>query len=138
LETSEAPRGLGLEPLGEAFDAAALARLFAGRKTPLKAALLDQRLVARLGNIYVCEALCRARLSPRRTAGALALKGGAPSAKADGLAEAIRSVLEEAVAAGGIIQDAEAAATWAWASARIYEPMRCRFCAAYAIRGTSD
>src|ERR1700722_2602471 len=58
-------RGLGLEPLGEDFDGAALARLFPSRKTPLKAALLDQSLVAGLGNIYVCEALHRAKLSPR-------------------------------------------------------------------------
>jgi formamidopyrimidine-DNA glycosylase len=94
-------RGLGLEPLGEDFDGAALARLFAGRKTPVKAALLDQSLVAGLGNIYVCEALHRAKLSPRRAAGTIALKNGAPSAKAHALAGAIRKVLEEAIAAGG-------------------------------------
>jgi formamidopyrimidine-DNA glycosylase len=92
---------LGLEPLGEAFDGAALARLFAGRKTPLKAALLDQTLVAGLGNIYVCEALHRAKLSPRRASGTIALKNGAPSAKANDLARAIRKVLEQAIAAGG-------------------------------------
>jgi formamidopyrimidine-DNA glycosylase len=93
--------GLGLEPLGEDFNGAALAHLFAGRKAPLKAALLDQSLVAGLGNIYVCEALHRAKLSPRRAAGTLALKSGAPSAKAEALARAIRAVLEEAIAAGG-------------------------------------
>jgi formamidopyrimidine-DNA glycosylase len=92
---------LGIEPLGEEFDAAALARLFAGRKTPLKAALLDQSLVAGLGNIYVCEALHRAGLSPLREAAAVAGKGGAPNAKAKRLAAAIKAVLEEAVAAGG-------------------------------------
>jgi len=94
-------KGLGLEPLGDDLDGAALARLFAGRKGPLKAALLDQRLIAGLGNIYVCEALHRAGLSPKRPAGAIALKSGAPSAKAHALARAIRAVLEEAVAAGG-------------------------------------
>jgi formamidopyrimidine-DNA glycosylase len=94
-------KDLGLEPLGEDFAGAALARLFAGRKTPLKAALLDQSLVAGLGNIYVCEALHRAGLSPKRAAGTIALKSGAPNARADALAGAIRAVLEEAIAAGG-------------------------------------
>jgi formamidopyrimidine-DNA glycosylase len=90
---------LGLEPLSDEFDGSALARVMAGRKTPLKAALLDQGLVAGLGNIYVCEALHRAKLSPLRAAGVLAGRGGAPRAKA--LAQAIRAVLEEAIAAGG-------------------------------------
>ena len=94
-------RGLGLEPLSDDFDGAALARLMVGRKTPLKAALLDQRLVAGLGNIYVCEALHRARLSPLRAARTIALKNGAPSAKAEALASAIRAVLDEAIVAGG-------------------------------------
>jgi formamidopyrimidine-DNA glycosylase len=90
---------LGIEPLGAEFDASTLARLFADRKTPLKAALLDQSLVAGLGNIYVCEALHRAGLSPLREAAVIAGRGGAPKAKK--LAEAITAVLEEAVAAGG-------------------------------------
>jgi formamidopyrimidine-DNA glycosylase len=90
---------LGIEPLGAEFGASALARLFAGRKTPLKAALLDQSLVAGLGNIYVCEALHRAGLSPLREAAVIAGRGGAPKAKK--LAAAITAVLEEAVAAGG-------------------------------------
>jgi formamidopyrimidine-DNA glycosylase len=94
-------RALGLEPLGNAFDGAVLAKLFAGRKTPLKAALMDQRLVAGLGNIYVCEALWRARLSPDRSAGTLATKTGKPTANAGRLATAIREVLEAAIAAGG-------------------------------------
>ncbi|MGO9759517.1 MAG: bifunctional DNA-formamidopyrimidine glycosylase/DNA-(apurinic or apyrimidinic site) lyase [Roseiarcus sp.] len=94
-------RRLGAEPLADDFDAAALARLLAGRKTPLKAALLDQSLVAGLGNIYVCEALHRAALSPKREAGTLATKAGGPTAGAKRLAAAIRAVLEEAVAAGG-------------------------------------
>ncbi len=93
--------GLGLEPLDGGLDAAALARLFSGKAAPLKAALLDQKLIAGLGNIYVCEALHRAGLSPRRAAGALALKNGRPAAAAARLAGAIRDVLAEAVAAGG-------------------------------------
>ncbi|HYC25778.1 MAG TPA: bifunctional DNA-formamidopyrimidine glycosylase/DNA-(apurinic or apyrimidinic site) lyase [Roseiarcus sp.] len=91
--------GLGIEPLSDEFDGSALARLMAGRKAPLKAALLDQSLVAGLGNIYVCEALHRAKLSPRRAAGTLAGRSGASRAKA--LAQAIHSVLQEAIAAGG-------------------------------------
>jgi formamidopyrimidine-DNA glycosylase len=92
---------LGPEPLGNAFDAAMLARACAGRKTSLKAALSDQKVVAGLGNIYVCEALHRARLSPRRAAATLALRGGAPSPRAAGLVEAIKAVLNDAIAAGG-------------------------------------
>lgn len=92
---------LGVEPLSDELDGATLARLFAGKTTPLKAALLDQSLVAGLGNIYVCEALHRAGLSPRRAAGTLAGKGGGPSLRAELLAKTIREVLEEAVAAGG-------------------------------------
>ena len=92
---------IGVEPLNEAFDGAVLARLFAGRNTPLKAALLDQTLIAGLGNIYVCEALHRAGLSPRRAAGTLTRRDGTPTARAERLAAAIRAVLLEAVAAGG-------------------------------------
>jgi formamidopyrimidine-DNA glycosylase len=92
---------LGVEPLEREFNASALVRLFAGRKTPLKAALLDQSLVAGLGNIYVCEALHRAGLSPLREAGTLAGRGGAPTSGAKRLVTAIVAVLEEAVAAGG-------------------------------------
>ena len=72
-------RGLGPEPLGNEFDAAMLARSCANKKTSLKAALLDQRVVAGLGNIYVCEALFRAHLSPRRLAATLATKKGEPT-----------------------------------------------------------
>ncbi len=92
---------LGLEPLGNELDGAALARLFAGKTTSLKAALLDQTLIAGLGNIYVSEALHRAGLSPRRAAGSLARKDGAPTERAHRLAKAIREVLQEAAAAGG-------------------------------------
>ncbi|MDB5513065.1 MAG: DNA-formamidopyrimidine glycosylase [Enterovirga sp.] len=92
---------MGIEPLGPALSGETLARLFAGRRTPLKAALLDQRLVAGLGNIYVCEALFRARLSPEAPTGSVVTATGRPRAKAHALAAAIREVLEEAVAVGG-------------------------------------
>ena len=87
--------GLGPEPLEPGFDGAYLAAKLAGKRTPLKAALLDQRVVAGLGNIYVCEALFRARLSPRRLAASIG------RGRAERLAAAIRSVLTEAIAAGG-------------------------------------
>ncbi len=93
--------GLGLEPLGNALDGQALASLFAGKAAPLKAALLDQSLIAGLGNIYVCEALHRAGLSPRRAAGTLVRADGSPTQRADLLAQVIREVLQEAVQAGG-------------------------------------
>lgn len=92
---------LGVEPLGNSLDADLLARLFADRTTPLKSALLDQRLIAGLGNIYVCEALWRAGLDPRAAAGSTVTLAGAPTAGLRRLAEAIRAVLEEAIAAGG-------------------------------------
>jgi formamidopyrimidine-DNA glycosylase len=94
-------QGLGPEPLGNAFDAAMLARSCAGKKTSLKAALLDQRVVAGLGNIYVCEALFRAHLSPRRLAATLATKKGETTEHARRLVEAIHAVLNEAIKAGG-------------------------------------
>jgi formamidopyrimidine-DNA glycosylase len=92
---------MGVEPLDNELDSAVLARLFAGKSAPLKAALLDQRLIAGLGNIYVCEALHRAGLSPRRAAGTLARRNGAPTERAQRLVEVIPQVLNEAVAAGG-------------------------------------
>ncbi|WP_027169269.1 bifunctional DNA-formamidopyrimidine glycosylase/DNA-(apurinic or apyrimidinic site) lyase [Mesorhizobium sp. WSM3224] len=93
--------GLGVEPTGNALDGALLASLLDGRRSPLKAALLDQRLIAGLGNIYVAEALWRAGLSPLREAGSIA--GPAKKAKEQSgrLAEAIRSVIADAIAAGG-------------------------------------
>jgi formamidopyrimidine-DNA glycosylase len=94
-------RGLGPEPLGNAFDAAMLAQACAGKATSLKAALLDQRVVAGLGNIYVCEALHRAHLSPKRKASTLALRAGQPHERAKELVAAIRSVLGDAIEAGG-------------------------------------
>jgi formamidopyrimidine-DNA glycosylase len=94
-------RGLGAEPLAPEFDAHCLAKLFAGARISLKAGLLDQKRVAGLGNIYVCEALFRARLEPSREASILADARGAPTRAAVAVAEAIRNVLEEAVEAGG-------------------------------------
>ncbi len=94
-------RALGPEPLGNEFDAAMLARACRGKKTSLKAALSDQRIVAGLGNIYVCEALHRARLSPKRRASTIAAKSGAPNERAERLVDAIRAVLGDAIAAGG-------------------------------------
>jgi formamidopyrimidine-DNA glycosylase len=86
---------LGPEPLGNAFSDAHLAQALAGRRTSVKAALLDQRLVAGLGNIYVCEALHRAGIAPQRLAGSI---GRARIAR---LATAVRETLIEAIAAGG-------------------------------------
>jgi formamidopyrimidine-DNA glycosylase len=94
-------QGLGPEPLGNEFDAAMLARACAGKKTSLKAALLDQRVVAGLGNIYVCEALFRSQLSPRRLAATLATKKGEPADHAKRLVTAIHGVLNQAIKAGG-------------------------------------
>ena len=93
--------GLGDEPLAAQFDAARLAKLFSGSRAPLKSALLDQKRIAGLGNIYVCEALFRARLSPFRPAGILAGAGERPTRAAAALTNAIRAVLEEAIEAGG-------------------------------------
>jgi len=101
LEDEPLLRGLGPEPLGNEFDAKMLARSCAGKKTSLKAALLDQRVVAGLGNIYVCEALYRAHLSPRRSAAMLANRKGEPTDHARRLVDAIHSVLNQAIKAGG-------------------------------------
>ncbi len=94
-------KDIGPEPLGNEFDAAMLARACAGKKTSLKAALLDQRVVAGLGNIYVCEALFRSHLSPRRLAATLATKKSLPTDHALRLVESIHAVLHQAIAAGG-------------------------------------
>ena len=89
---------LGPEPLSNEFDARVLARACRGKKTSLKAVLLDQRVVAGLGNIYVVEALHRAHLSPRRRASTVATSGGAPRDSAVRLAAAIKRVLIDAIA----------------------------------------
>src|SRR6201994_1632516 len=101
LEDEPLLRGLGPEPLGNEFDAAMLARSCAGKKTSLKAALLDQRVVAGLGNIYVCEALFRAHLSPRRLAATLSTRKGEPTDHAGRLVDAVHAVLNQAIKAGG-------------------------------------
>jgi formamidopyrimidine-DNA glycosylase len=100
VETSKAAehklfKGLGAEPLDISFDAAALSKSLHGKRTPIKAALLDQRVVAGLGNIYVCEALFRAGISPKRRASTVAGERSKP------LLRAIKAVLREAVKAGG-------------------------------------
>ncbi len=94
-------REVGPEPLGNAFDANLLAFACRNRKTSLKAALLDQTVVAGLGNIYACEALHRARLSPKRRASTIATRTGAPNDKAAALVNAIKAVLNDAIKAGG-------------------------------------
>jgi len=101
LDAEPLLKGLGPEPLGNEFDATMLARSCAGKQTTLKAALLDQRVVAGLGNIYVCEALYRAHLSPRRQASTLASRTGGPTDHARRLVDAIHAVLNEAIKAGG-------------------------------------
>ncbi|MEX0282344.1 MAG: bifunctional DNA-formamidopyrimidine glycosylase/DNA-(apurinic or apyrimidinic site) lyase [Arenibacterium sp.] len=100
MRTSEAEAhkllaSLGPEPLGNAFNEDHLIAAFKGRNTPVKAALLDQHIVAGLGNIYVCEALFQARISPKRKAGQIAPK------RVAALVPIIRDVLSEAIEAGG-------------------------------------
>jgi formamidopyrimidine-DNA glycosylase len=95
LETDKLFRGIGIEPLSPAFHARYLAKALEGKKTPIKSALLDQRVIAGLGNIYVCEALFLAGISPKRWAGAVR------SDEAKRLAAAIKRVLKEAISAGG-------------------------------------
>lgn len=94
-ETHKLLASLGPEPLGNAFNEAHLIHAFRGRNTPVKSALLDQRIVAGLGNIYVCETLFRAGISPKRKAGNIA------AARVGGLVPIIRDVLGEAIEAGG-------------------------------------
>jgi formamidopyrimidine-DNA glycosylase len=101
LEEEPLLKGLGPEPLGNEFDAAMVAASCFNKKTSLKAALLDQRVVAGLGNIYVCEALFRAHLSPRRLAATLSTKKAEPTDHAKRLVTAIHAVLNQAIKAGG-------------------------------------
>ena len=93
--------GLGVEPLGDDLDAAYLARRAQGKKADLKAFLMDQRIVAGLGNIYVCEALFRAGLDPWMPAARLATKTGKPTPAAERLVPQIKAVLADAIRAGG-------------------------------------
>lgn len=94
-------RHLGPEPLGNSLTSEHLAQRFAGRSQPMKAALLDQSHVAGLGNIYVCEALNRAKISPKRQAKTLVTKAGKPTARLVALTGIIRDVIGEAIEAGG-------------------------------------
>ncbi|MEM8744881.1 MAG: bifunctional DNA-formamidopyrimidine glycosylase/DNA-(apurinic or apyrimidinic site) lyase, partial [Pseudomonadota bacterium] len=101
LEEHKLISGLGVEPLGDALTPAYLAQRCEGKQTSLKAALLDQRIVAGLGNIYVCEALFRSGLSPRRKASSLAMRNGGPTTRANRLVPEIKAVLEDAIDSGG-------------------------------------
>src|ERR1700722_6188174 len=101
LEDEPLLNRLGPEPLGNAFDAAMLAAACTGKKTSLKATLLDQRVVAGIGNIYACEALHRALLSPKRIAATIASKSDAPNERAERLVDSIKAVLNDAIKAGG-------------------------------------
>ena len=95
LESHPLLAGLGLEPLSDKFDGAYLSSVLKGRRTPIKGALLDQRVLAGVGNIYACEALYHARVSPRRLAASVSGR------RAERLVLAIKSVLKAAIAAGG-------------------------------------
>src|SRR5512135_702851 len=95
LDEDKLFKGLGVEPLSNHFHADYLAAALKGKKTPIKSALLDQRVIAGLGNIYVCEALYRARISPKRLAKSLSPARIAP------LVREIKAVLKEAIVAGG-------------------------------------
>lgn len=92
---------LGAEPTGNALSAKGLAPCFTGRAAPLKAVLSDQHVIAGLGNIYVCEALWRARLSPRRRAGSLVRADQSPTDRLVRLVDAVRAVIADAIEAGG-------------------------------------
>ena len=94
-------KGLGIEPLGPGFTPEWLASRLKGRATSIKAALIDQRLIAGIGNIYACEALFRAGISPLRLAGTLATKTGKPTKAIEALVKAVKAVLGEAIKAGG-------------------------------------
>jgi formamidopyrimidine-DNA glycosylase len=101
LESNAHFKNLGIEPLSNALNSAFLAARAAGRSADLKAFLMDQRHIAGLGNIYVCEALFRSGLSPKRAASCLADRKLRPTERAERLVPVIRTVLEEAIVAGG-------------------------------------
>lgn len=94
-------RNLGVEPLGNALNEVFLNDAFRQKATSLKAALMDQRIIAGLGNIYVCEALHHAGLSPKRRAGSIATSKGQPGKRIAPLVAAIRDVIARAIDAGG-------------------------------------
>ncbi|MEO0329157.1 MAG: bifunctional DNA-formamidopyrimidine glycosylase/DNA-(apurinic or apyrimidinic site) lyase [Pseudomonadota bacterium] len=101
LETCRHFAKMGIEPTGNALSGDILAPMFRDKRTSLKAALLDQRLIAGLGNIYVCEALWRSGLSPKRQAGTLVKNNGAPTDRLALLAVHVRDVIAEAIESGG-------------------------------------
>jgi formamidopyrimidine-DNA glycosylase len=133
LDDHPALRGMGPEPLSDAFDGKSLARACAGKRTPLKVALLDQRVVAGLGNIYASEALHLAGLSPRQRAAAIATPAGVPRDSAHRLAAAIKSVLTQAIAR-------QSGASYRGARFRVYDrggdPCRRRNCGGTIVRLT--
>ena len=94
-------RNIGPEPLSSAFNARYMAEYAASRQSDLKAFLMDQKTVAGLGNIYVCEALHMAGLSPKRRASTLSQRNGRPTTRAGRLVEAVKVILRDAIAAGG-------------------------------------
>lgn len=95
LDEDDLFRNIGIEPLSQAFDAAWLARALRGKRTSVKSALVDQRVIAGIGNIYACEALFRAHISPKRSAASISAK------RAPDLVQAIKTVLKDAIKAGG-------------------------------------
>ena len=101
LNTHKYFANLGIEPTGNSLDGETVASLFTNRNTPLKSALLDQKLIAGLGNIYVCEALWQAGLSPKRLAKTLGRSSKLATNRAAKLADAIRDVITRAIDAGG-------------------------------------
>lgn len=133
---------LGVEPLGNAFNAEYLAQRFAARRAPIKAALLDQKIIAGLGNIYVSEALWRAGIAPQTAALALVTKSGAPRKSLERLTKAVRDVLEDAIAAGGStlrdFKNAEGGGGYFQHSFDVYdregEPCRTPGCAGRVLR----
>ncbi len=130
LDRHPALASLGPEPLSPLFDAAGLARACARRKTSLKAALVDQRIAAGLGNIYAVEALYRARLSPRRRAATISTPAGRPRDTAHRLVAAIKKVLSDAIRRSVAWQqdESEARDTYFPSRFRVYdrEGARCR------------
>ena len=133
LDDHPALRGMGPEPLSDAFDGKSLARACAGKRTPLKVALLDQRVVAGLGNIYASEAIHLAGLSPRQRAAAIATPAGVPRDSAHRLAAAIKTVLTQAIAR-------QSGASYRGVRFRVYDrggdPCRRRNCRGTIVRFT--
>jgi len=101
LGTHRVLGSLGPEPVSESFTPEVLARQLLGRRCSIKSALLNQKIVAGIGNIYACEALYRANISPRIRAGSLTRGQGTPTPRCHRLASALVTILNEAIQAGG-------------------------------------